>query len=159
MLGAVMLLACAHVRQNYAAYDGPAKVYVGEGGTKTIADGIEFWTTGSPPRGYQVLGILTDQRRDNAIGRGSFSGDVAAYVRSVGGDAVLYMSEAKEFLGTYSQRSAMATTTANAQAYGNAAYGTSRTTASSQGMSVAIRNKATQLLVVRYVDVKAAQAP
>jgi len=69
---AFALTGCAHVHQQFAAYDGPTKVFKGEGGTKVTNDGIDFWTTGSPSKNYRVLGILTDQRRDQRFAASSF---------------------------------------------------------------------------------------
>ncbi len=146
------LAACAHVHQEYAEYDGPVQVLKGEGGTKTITDGVEFWTTGSPPRNYRVIGILSDQRRDQRFARASFGSDVADQVKRAGGDAVVYLDEAKEFVGTYSHASGTSTTTASATAIGNSAYGRSSTNSSASGFGIAVRNKITRLLVIKYVD-------
>ena len=129
-------VSCAHVQQQYAAYEGDTNVFKGRGGTKITSDGVDFWTTGSPPRNYQVLGILTDQRRDQRFAASSFSYDVASEAKRVGGDAVLILDEAKEFVGTYS--------TGSATASGRSAFGSS--------MGVAIQDKVTRLLVIKYVD-------
>jgi hypothetical protein len=148
----VALVGCAHVQQQFAAYDGPDKVFKGEGGTKVNNDGIEFWTTGSPPRNYRVLGILTDQRRDQRFSASNFAPDVAAEVKRVGGDAVVILDEAKEFVGTYSTGTATASTTDSATASGRSLYGQSNTTTFGSGTGIAIRNKITRLLVIKYVD-------
>lgn len=149
---AASVAGCAHVRQEYAAYDGPSKVYKGEGGTKTVTDGVEFWTSGEPAREYRVVGILTDQRRDQRFAASSFGGDVAAKVKEVGGDAVIILDQAREFVGTYTHGTATARTTGSASVYGNSVYGRSSTTASGSGFGVAINNKITKLLVVKYVS-------
>ena len=135
---------CAHVQQQFAAYEGTANIFKGQGGTKVTSDGVEFWTTGSPPRNYQVLGILTDQRRDQRFAASSFGSDVAAEAKRVGGDAVVILDEAKEFVGTYS--------TGSATASGRSFYGQNNTTAFGSGMGIAIRDKITRLLVIKYVD-------
>jgi hypothetical protein len=119
-------------------------VFKGEGGTKVTNDGIDFWTTGSPPRNYRVLGILTDQRRDQRFSASSFGSDVAAEAKRVGGNAVVILDEAKEFVGTYSTGTAMAA--------GRSGYGQSNTTAFGSGTGFAIRDKITRLLVIEYVD-------
>lgn len=80
----------APAKQEYAAYEGRDAIQVGNGGTKITKNGIDFWTTGSPPHRYQVLGILTDARKNrrfdgNVIG----SESVAKKAIAAGGDAVI----------------------------------------------------------------------
>ena len=31
-------------------------------GTRKVVDGVDIWTAGEPPRKYQVLGIINDER-------------------------------------------------------------------------------------------------
>ena len=140
LAAACVVASCAHVHQQFAAYEGPNAERSGLGGTKITSDGIDFWTTGTPPRRFRVLGILTDTRRNQQFAAASFDSDVAAKVRAVGGDAVVYLSEDKEYVGTYNVGQASATT------YGNTthAYGS--------GVGVAISNKTTQLEVIKYLE-------
>lgn len=149
---AFALAGCAHVHQQFAAYHGPTKVFKGEGGTKVTNDGIDFWTTGSPPKNYRVLGIPTDQRRDQRFAASSFGSDVAAEAKRVGGNALVILDEAKEFIGTYSTGTATSSTTGSAIAAGHSLYGQSNTTAFGSGTGFAIRDKITRLLVIEYVD-------
>lgn len=149
---ALALAGCAHAQQQFATYDGPTKVFKGEGGTKVTNDGIDFWTTGSPPRNYRVLGVLTDQRRDQRFSASSFGPDVAAEAKRVGGNAVVILDEAKEFVGTYSAGTATASSTGSALVTGRSVYGQSNTTAFGSGTGFAIRDKITRLLVIEYVD-------
>ena len=58
--------------QVYATYEGTASIQIGSGGTKVTANGIDYWTTGTPPRRYQVLEISTDARKDR-LADGTFS--------------------------------------------------------------------------------------
>jgi hypothetical protein len=104
------------------------------------SDGIDFWTTGAPPRRYRILGVLTDTRRDQWIAAGSFASDVAQKVKKVGGDAVIYMNESKEFVGTYNAANATATSSGNT------------TRASGSGFGVAINNRTTQMVVIKYLE-------
>jgi hypothetical protein len=136
MLWVLAFTSCAHVQQQFAAYEGSTNVFKGQGGTKVTSDGVDFWTTGSPPRNYQVLGILTDQRRDQHFAASSFGSDVAAEAKRVGDNAVVILDEGKEFVGTYS--------TASATVSGRFASGS--------GIGVAVRDKITRLLVIKYVD-------
>ncbi len=43
---------------------------IGSGGTKITTDGVDFWTSGNPPRAYLVLGVLMDSE-DAPARRGS----------------------------------------------------------------------------------------
>lgn len=134
------LSACAHVNQQYEAYEGRNAEQQGEGGTRFSSDGIDFWTTGKPPRRYKILGVLTDTRRNQKIAAASFASDVAAKVREIGGNAVIYQNEGREYIGTYNMGQATATS-----------YG-STTNAVGSGFGVAISNKSTQMLVIQYLD-------
>jgi len=87
------LLAVSPVfgEQVYASYEGPASIQSGSGGTKVTANGIDYWTTGTPPRQYQVLGILTDARKDRrADGHVLGSKSVAKRTLEAGGNAVIF---------------------------------------------------------------------
>ena len=77
--------------QVYATYEGTASIQIGSGGTKVTANGIDYWTTGTPPRRYQVLEISTDARKDRlADGHVLGSKSVAKRTREAGGDAVIF---------------------------------------------------------------------
>lgn len=134
------LSGCAHVNQQYAAYEGRNAEQQGEGGTRFSSDGIDFWTTGMPPRRYKILGVLTDTRRNQKFAAASFASDVATKVREIGGNAVIYQNEGTEYIGTYNMGQATATS------YGNTA------NVVGSGFGVAISNKSTQLLVIKYLD-------
>lgn len=108
----------------FAAYEGRGALAEGQGGTKVTTDGVDFWTTGSPPRKYQILGVLTDQR-----GSGLFSGSptgsgVAKKITSLGGSAAILLGSESEVSG------AMVT----------------------NGVVGVARRNTTQLLVVKYLD-------
>lgn len=77
-------------KQTYAAYEGTAASQIGTGGTKITKNGIDYWTTGSPARRYQILGVLIDARKGR-ITDGSVLGSksVAEKAKAAGGDAVL----------------------------------------------------------------------
>lgn len=92
---AAMLVIAAAVpvaaEQTYAAYEGPAAIQTGTGGTKITKNGIDYWTAGTPPRRYQVLGMLIDARKNRASdGEVLGSKSVAKRTLDVGGNAVLF---------------------------------------------------------------------
>lgn len=88
---AVLLSSPALGEQVYATYEGTDSIHTGTGGTKITENGIDYWTTGTPPRQYQVLGILTDARKDRrADGHVLGSKSVARRTLEAGGNAVIF---------------------------------------------------------------------
>jgi hypothetical protein len=74
----------------YAAFEGKSAITEGDGGTKIVKNGVEWWTTGTPPVRFKVVGIITDDRDDdwmsgNAIG----SKKLAKLILSHGGQAAI----------------------------------------------------------------------
>lgn len=111
---------------SFAPYEGKDAVVDGQGGTKVAADGVDFWTLGTPPHRYQVLGVITDTR-----GSGLFSGEaignpgIAKRVKSLGGDAVIVMGRDTQVSGGM---------------------------VNPYGQMMLARRNTTQMLVVKYLD-------
>lgn len=111
-------------------------IEIGKGGTRTQKHGIDYWTSGSPPRRFQILGIITDTRGDDRLsGDAIGSKSIAKIVKKVGGDAVVILARGSRSTGTISG--------GTASAYGNNAYGS--------GWSVATGETRTALAVVKYL--------
>lgn len=94
LLGALLLLtltACASVE--YQPYEGkPNEVWEGQGGTKLVVDGVDFWDNGSPPRRFKVVGYAK-----GAIGEGYgadpiIRSSVASKVRAMNGNAAILVN-------------------------------------------------------------------
>lgn len=121
----------------FQPYEGKNTVFDGQGGTRTEKDGVDFWTFGSPPRRFQVIGIITDRR-----GSGPLSGDavgspsVAKKVKEAGGDAVIMMHRDSQVTGVV--------TGSQATGYGNQVVGS--------GWAVPVSKNLTTFVVIRYVD-------
>ena len=84
----------AQAKIDFAIYEGPTRVLEGEGGTKISKNGIDYWTTGTPPRRYQILGFVQDKRDEywdggQAVG----SPNIAKKVKAAGGDAVILQTQ------------------------------------------------------------------
>ena len=78
----------------FSTYEGPDAVQTGTGGAKITKDGVDFWTDGTPPRKYQILGFLTDTRQDKLLsGHAIGSSGLAKRVREAGGDALIVMGQ------------------------------------------------------------------
>ena len=90
----VMTTNCASNSQ-FDPYVGPVKwppeplaeqgTFQGRGGTRTVMDGIAFWSSGAPPCEYEALGSLT---WTGEPGR-SWQQSVADRVRDIGGTSLL----------------------------------------------------------------------
>ena len=131
------LAGCAST--NYQAFEGRDTTRVGQGGTKKTIDGVDLWDNGDPPRLYQVLGFIDDERGGDGISRHMRDGDIAKKVKEAGGDAAIIMSSQSQFTGMVSSG------TANAYSYGNqaSAFGT--------GFSAPTSRTLSKYVVVKYV--------
>jgi hypothetical protein len=95
--------------QEFSAFEGKAKIYEGEGGTRKTVDGIDFWDNGAPPRKFQLIGFITDSRYESgwwgALAMDNLESDVAEVAKDAGGDAVIAVrSEAQSVGGDSSVR-------------------------------------------------------
>lgn len=134
-------------KARYVAYEGLDSISEGRGGTKVVAHDVDFWTTGQPPRQFQVLGIITDKR-----GTGPLSGDavgsssIAKKVKEVGGDAVIVMDQNSQ-ITRYVHGGQVS-------AYGNNVFGS--------GWTRPVERATTRMVVIKYLPSEPAspvQAP
>src|SRR5262245_9038993 len=98
-VAAMTLAAPAMAGLKFAAYEGPSAVRHGEGGTRVTKNGIDYWTTGTPPRLYQIIGILTDRRYDDWDPSLVGSPGVAKETKRLGGHAVIILNEKSQMEG------------------------------------------------------------
>jgi hypothetical protein len=91
---AVSSPAMAKTHVSFAAYEGTGSdVITGKGGTRKEAHGVDFWTTGDPPRPFHYLGVLKVIGGD-PVG----SKAVAEAIKKAGGNAaVLKKSDTQAF--------------------------------------------------------------
>jgi len=97
LLLAAALAGCATV--NYQPYEGKNNLHEGQGGTKVVIDGVDFWANGAPPRKYTIIGVA-----DGEIGEGM--GDtqairqaVASEIKKQGGHGAIEMGGSSSFGG------------------------------------------------------------
>lgn len=93
-LGLLAVPALAQAKIDFAGYEGPEIIEAGQGGTKIARHGIDYWTSGKPPRRYQVIGRISDRRSEewdggHAIG----SPSIARKVKKAGGSAVILIDQ------------------------------------------------------------------
>jgi len=106
----------------FQPYEGRQTIIEGQGGTRVAKNGIDFWTTGTPPRKYQIIGVIFDTRGVGPLSRSLVgSPAIAKKTKEVGGDAVIVSDSVTETVG-YTNNTTIA----------------------------AIRNQKSQLLVLRY---------
>lgn len=86
--------AIAGAKVTYSAYEGKPVIKTGEGGTKVSKNGIDYWTSGEPPRRFQVVGMIED-KRDEMLDGGHAIGspNIAGKVKKAGADAVIVQSQ------------------------------------------------------------------
>jgi hypothetical protein len=106
---------CATI--DFQPYEGKTKVLEGEGGTKVVVDGIEFWANGSPPRKYTIIGMVTSEIGagigDEAIIRSAVAGEV----KKQGGDAAVQVSSNTSFSGMIKIATSYAATSAKSMQF------------------------------------------
>ena len=135
-LMAILIVIPASAKTRYEAYEARNAVVEGQGGSRTTANGIDFWTTGDPPRRYQIIGIIRDNRGTGAFfGNAIGSSGIAKKVREVGGDAVILMNQNSSVKSVWSQ--------GQASTLGNQTYGS--------GVAIPIEERVTTFAVVKYL--------
>jgi hypothetical protein len=86
--------ALAGAKITFSQYEGVPIIETGQGGTRVQQNGIDYWTTGAPPRRYQVIGVIQDKRDEDWDGGHAVgSRTVAKRVKAAGGDAVVIQSQ------------------------------------------------------------------
>jgi hypothetical protein len=74
-------------------------------GTRKVVDGVDIWTTGEPPRKYQVLGIINDKRLQAPFEMARYYHDVAAKVKKAGGNGAIEAYSNSQITGIVSNSS------------------------------------------------------
>jgi hypothetical protein len=136
VVGCALGTGVSNAKTRFEKYESRNAIVEGTGGSRSTKDGIDFWTTGDPPRRYQIIGIIRDNRGTgvffgNAVG----SSGIAKKVHEVGGDAVILMNQNSSIKGVWSQ--------GHASGYGNQAYGSA--------LSIPIEERVTTFAVVKYL--------
>lgn len=152
----VSIAGAVQAAPKFAAYEGKNATSEGEGGNKTTVNGIDFWENGAPPRKFQVLGTLTDERHATGlVGMVRMSGlekDIAAAAKKAGGDAVILVEEGKRVVGLASTGNRSMTGNANATGGFNA-------NSFSSGFVAPIAKHDAEYTVVKYLPQDAGTAP
>ena len=94
---AFSLVGCATV--DFQPYEGKNNLYEGEGGTKVVVDGIDFWANGSPPHKYSIIGMVVSEIGSGVGDEAIIRSSVANEVRKQGGDAAVQVNNNRSFAG------------------------------------------------------------
>lgn len=94
---ALALAGCATV--DFQPYEGRNNLYEGDGGTKVVVDGVEFWANGSPPRKYSIIGVVVSEIGSGVGDEAIIRSSVAPEVRKRGGDAAIQVNNNSSFAG------------------------------------------------------------
>ena len=92
-----MALGCATT--DFQAYEGKNNFYEGDGGTKVVVDGIDFWANGTPPRKYRILGVVSSEIGSGVGDEAIIRASVAAEVKRQGGDAAIQLNSSSSLSG------------------------------------------------------------
>jgi hypothetical protein len=101
---------------------------------------MDVWTHGDPPRRFQVLGIIEDERPGGLIPMTQLKHDIVQKARQNGGNAVIFVSSGSQLAGYYTASSA------SAYGYGNSA------TAFGSSTTVPITRRSSTYVVIRYLN-------
>ncbi len=132
------LVACAATTE-FKAFSAEESIFVGQGGTKVIVDGMEIWDNGDPPRKFKVLGYIDDERR-GGLPMLQFRGDMVKKARGVGGDAIVQLTSRSQITGYYT------TDTFTTDASGNPVTGLD------SSMTMPVRRNVAKFAVIKFLD-------
>lgn len=92
-----ILAGCATV--DFQPYEGNNSIYQGEGGTKVVVDGVDFWANGSPPRKFEMIGMVVSEVGSGVGDESIIRSAVASEVRKHGGTAAVQVTNNSSFSG------------------------------------------------------------
>lgn len=95
----LILTGCATA--DFQPYVGSNNLHEGQGGTKLVVDGVDFWANGSPPFKYKIVGVITSQIGQGVGDEALIRDSVASKVKAVGGDAAIQMSDSSSSNGIF----------------------------------------------------------
>jgi len=134
---AVILSGCI---TSYREYVG-GSVMQGNGGTREIIKGIEYWEDGAPSRPFRVIGIINDRRPGGPIPMALRKIEVVTKAKKYGGDAVVMLDDNGQIVGGVN------TFNATANTYGSTTY------VSGSGVSVPVIRREGKYEVIKYVSI------
>lgn len=92
-----LLAGCATV--DFQPYEGKSNLYEGNGGTKVVVDGIDFWANGTPPRKYSIIGMVVSEVGSGVGDESLIRTAVASEVKKRQGNAAIQVNNNSSFAG------------------------------------------------------------
>ena len=92
-----VIAGCATV--DFQPYEGKNNLHEGDGGTKVVVDGVEFWANGAPPRRYSIIGVVVSEVGSGLGDEAIIRSAVANEVKKRGGDAAVQVNNNSSFSG------------------------------------------------------------
>ncbi len=106
ILALALVAGAASASPEFMSYEGRNSIHEGQGGERKTVEAVDFWMRGDPPRRYQVIGSLTNERHKSgvwgAIRMSSLDTDIAKAAKAAGGDAVILDAQGDEVTGVVS---------------------------------------------------------
>lgn len=133
---AALMAACTTTQ--YQPAGGQPQVAQGKGGLLRVQDGMEVWDADGPPRRYQVVGRIDDERTGGALERPAWGSNVVKLAREAGGSALIELRRDAQGAG-YKLLGTGAATENQGPALG-------------QAPAVPLTRRAVAFLVIRYLD-------
>ena len=103
IFAALILISAAFVggcaTADFQPYEGKNNFYEGNGGTKMVVDGVEFWANGTPPRKYSILGMVTSEIGSGYMSESLIRSAVVEEVQKRGGNAAIQVDDESGFAG------------------------------------------------------------
>lgn len=156
LLVLTILSSTAALAQEFTAYEGKSALREGEGGSKKMVEGVEFWSDGAPPRKFKLIGYIADRRHKSGllgkISMSSLETDVAQIAKKNGGDAVIIMWAEAETIGVIANN--FGSTSGTARVQGNSVTGNA--TGWNTGMAAPVQKQNSKFAVVQYLKDEAA---
>jgi hypothetical protein len=131
-----MLAGCS--TSQYQPAGGKGQVTQGKGNLLRVLDGMDVWDADGPPRRYEVVGRIDDERTGGAVPRPQWGSNVVKLAREAGGTALIEL-----------RRDAQA---AGYKVLGTGAASENQGPALGQAPAVPLTRQATAYLVIRYLD-------
>jgi hypothetical protein len=136
VVASLCLAACSTAQ--FQPVGAKAQVAQGKGGLLRMQDGMPVWDADGPPRRYEVVGRIDDERTGGAMERPSWGSNVVKLAREAGGSALIELRRDAQGAG-YKLLGTGAATENQGPALG-------------QAPAVPLTRRATAYLVIRYLD-------
>lgn len=94
----ILIFVSACTTTEFIPWEG-TEIESGRGGTKKVVNGIDVWQYGTPPRRYQVVGLVKDSRDPDAP-FSSLLDDATQKAREAGADAIILVSTERHQTGS-----------------------------------------------------------